>query len=181
MINSDIIDAISVNPVGRAILYTGATILRGLGLRPKIIVPQEMMVLPVVVHDVVPASVVVDCIDLMVAHKYKFEILAGISAAVALLMAAVCKYMVRDMSPKDQLQAQEYADCTSHLHFISSFAMMIIPFAHYPVMTGTLIISGTAVFSGSMYYCAFTGERRIRSIVIAGVILMVAGWISLVA
>ncbi|XP_033253442.1 transmembrane protein 256 homolog [Drosophila miranda] len=179
MIDDDIIDAISVNPVGRAIIYTGATILRILGLRPKIIVPQEMMVPPVVVHEVVTPSLF-DYLDLMVAQKFKFELLAGISGALALLMSAVCKNMVRKMNPKDQQQAQEYANCASRLHLTSSFAMMVIPFAHFPAMTGTLMISGTVIFSGSMYYCALTGERRIRSIVIAGGILMVAGWMSLI-
>jgi len=46
--------------------------------------------------------------------------------------------------------------------------------------TGTLMITGTMLFSGCMYYRALTGEKKLQPYATVGGFCLMAAWLSLV-
>ncbi|KAH8335468.1 hypothetical protein KR074_002623 [Drosophila pseudoananassae] len=177
---ADTLDYITLgNPVSKMVISSASTFLRSLGLRPKQVTVQETsMALQNAAQQYVHPHGSLHC---LAGSHYHFVRLAGIGGASAIFMGAYCKYILKDVSdPKEQLDSQAFADVANRIHFLHSFAMMAMPLAHYPVLTGTLMTSGTLLFSGCMYYRALTGEKRLQPYATIGGFCLMAAWLSLV-
>ncbi|XP_016960566.1 transmembrane protein 256 homolog [Drosophila biarmipes] len=167
------------NPVSKMVASSASALLRTLGLRPKKVTVQDtnMALVPSVQGYGHPHGSLYS----LAGSHYHFVRLAGIGGASAIFMGAYCKYVLKDVSdPKEQVDSQAFADVANRIHFLHSFAMMGMPLAHYPVVTGTLMIAGTMLFSGCMYYRALTGEKRLQPYATVGGFCLMAAWLSLV-
>ncbi|XP_016988595.1 transmembrane protein 256 homolog [Drosophila rhopaloa] len=167
------------NPVSEMIISSAIAFLDSLGLQPKKMpVDDSMLVFHPSAHHYVRSHSSLYC---LAGCHYHFVRLAGIGGASAIFMGAYCKYVLRDIDDvRDQLDSQAYADVANRIHFLHSFALMAMPLAHYPFLTGTLMITGTLFFSGSMYYRALTGEKWMQPYATMGGFCLMAAWLTLV-
>ncbi|XP_017114356.1 transmembrane protein 256 homolog isoform X1 [Drosophila elegans] len=167
------------NPVSETILSTVMAFLDSIGWHMrKMPLEESYLVLHPSSHHYVRSHSSLYC---LAGCHYHFVRLAGIGGASAIFMGAYCKYVLRDLDDvRDQLDSQAYADVANRIHFLHSFAMMAMPLAHYPLLTGTLMITGTLCFSGSMYYRALTGEQWMQPYATMGGFCLMAAWLSLI-
>ncbi|KAH8369388.1 hypothetical protein KR009_009505 [Drosophila setifemur] len=168
------------NPVSKMVISSGSAFLRALGLRPKQITVQESSTLAMqqAAHKVGHTH---GSLHHLAGSHYHFVRLAGIGGASAIFMGAYCKYILKEVSdPKEQIDAQAFADVANRIHFLHSFAMIAMPLAHYPVLTGALMTTGTILFSGCMYYRALTGEKRLQPYATIGGFCLMAAWLTLI-
>ncbi|KAK7090972.1 hypothetical protein V1264_010699 [Littorina saxatilis] len=66
------------------------------------------------------------------------------------------------------------------MHMLHSVALLASPMARKPILVGTLLTVGMALFSGSCYYHALTGNQRVRYITPYGGMLLIFGWLAMV-
>nr|AAO01111.1 CG4686-PA [Drosophila pseudoobscura] len=176
----DTLDYITLsNPVSKAVIYSGSAIFRALGLRPKQLVPKETQtVRPVMTQYMSPGA---GSLHNLAGRYYHFVRLAGLGGASAIFMGAYCKYVLKEIkNEKEQLDSQAFADVANRIHFLHSFALMAMPLAHYPIITGSLMTTGTLLFSGCMYYRALTGEKRFQPFATVGGFCLIAAWLTLI-
>ncbi|KAH8256418.1 hypothetical protein KR032_006798 [Drosophila birchii] len=175
---ADTIEYITLtNPVSKMFISSASALLRTMGLRPKQMPDSGLSVQPSVHHYVHPHG----SLYCLAGCHYNFVRLAGIGGASAIFMGAYCKYVLKDVGdPKEQMDSQAFADVANRIHFLHSFALMAMPLAHFPVLTGTLMVSGTVLFSGCMYYRALTGEKRLQPYATVGGFCLMAAWLTLV-
>ncbi|KAM8705386.1 hypothetical protein ACLKA7_009793 [Drosophila subpalustris] len=147
------------NPISRAVIASSSAMLRAIGLRPK----QVPMKDAPIIMQTQPQQLQVPLHSLMGGH-YHFVRIAGLG--------------VHD--PKEQLEAQAFADVANRIHFLHSFALLCMPLAHYPVFTGIMMTVGTILFSGCMYYRALTGEKQLQHYATIGGFCLIGAWLSLV-
>lgn len=77
----------------------------------------------------------------IIGKHYNFVRIAGLGGASAIFMGAYCKYHLRDVrDPKEQQEAQAFADVANRIHFLHSFALLCMPMAHYPVLVSMNIV-----------------------------------------
>ncbi|KAH8359220.1 hypothetical protein KR093_005257 [Drosophila rubida] len=164
------------NPVSRVLISSSSAMLRAFGLRPKKLpMDQPSMAMPIQ-----QSPLKVSLHSLMGSH-YNFVRIAGLGGASAIFMGAYCKYFLKEVSdPKEQQESQAFADVANRIHFLHSFALMCMPLAHYPLVTGALMTAGTVLFSGCMYYRALTGQRRLQHYATIGGFFLIGAWLSLV-
>ncbi|KAM8705387.1 hypothetical protein ACLKA7_009793 [Drosophila subpalustris] len=164
------------NPISRAVIASSSAMLRAIGLRPK----QVPMKDAPIIMQTQPQQLQVPLHSLMGGH-YHFVRIAGLGGASAIFMGAYCKYFLKAVhDPKEQLEAQAFADVANRIHFLHSFALLCMPLAHYPVFTGIMMTVGTILFSGCMYYRALTGEKQLQHYATIGGFCLIGAWLSLV-
>ncbi|XP_037727263.1 transmembrane protein 256 homolog [Drosophila subpulchrella] len=167
------------NPVSQLIILSANALLQTIGLLPpKCPMEDTLLVFQPSSHSFVRSHSSLYC---LAGSHYNFVRLAGISGASAIFMGAYCKYVLRDLdNVREQLDSQAFADVANRIHFLHSFALMAMPLAHYPFLTGALMITGTLFFSGSMYYRALTGEKWMQPYATVGGFCLMGAWLSLV-
>ncbi|KAK0059670.1 transmembrane protein 256 [Biomphalaria pfeifferi] len=132
--------------------------------------------------------------------------IAGISGAIAVAMGAYGSHVFRQkeidqrlkeacgfvllMIPKLKLQCssmyclryhsggQWTFEIASKYHFIHTLALLAVPFARKPVLTGSLMTAGIVLFCGSCYYHAMTNNMAIRKVTPYGGFLLIFAWVS---
>ena len=62
-------------------------------------------------------------------------------------------------------------------HVYHALALLALGAARGPDKAGWCFVGGTAVFSGSLYLLALTGEKRLGMITPVGGLLFLAGWV----
>ncbi|KAH9514747.1 hypothetical protein Btru_023490 [Bulinus truncatus] len=104
--------------------------------------------------------------------------IAGISGAIAVALGAYGSHVFRhkDVDPR----LKETFEIASKYHFIHTLALLAVPFARRPTLTGTLMTSGLVLFCGSCYYHAMTNNMAIRKVTPYGGFLFIFAWASLV-
>ncbi|XP_039498360.1 transmembrane protein 256 homolog [Drosophila santomea] len=169
------------NPVSQMVIASAKAFLEIIGLEPWQPWPVKDSILalhPSAAQSYMRSHSSLYC---FAGWHYHFVRLAGIGGASAIFMSAYCKYVLRDIDGiREQLDSQAFADVANRIHFLHSFALMAMPLAHYPFLTGTLMITGTLAFSGSMYYRALTGEKWMQPYATMGGFCLMAAWLSLV-
>ena len=58
--------------------------------------------------------------------------------------------------------------------------MLAVPLTHHPHLTGRLLLLGTSVFSGTCYYHAISGDKRIVRFTPYGGLALICAWISMI-
>ncbi|XP_054271223.1 transmembrane protein 256 homolog isoform X2 [Macrosteles quadrilineatus] len=103
--------------------------------------------------------------------------LAGVLGASAVALGA---YGAHSTFPKDdKIELKEVFERANKYHFIHSLAMLGVPFCRWPKTSGTFFMLGIAMFSGTCYYLALTGDRSFNKITPVGGICFILGWLSL--
>jgi len=64
-------------------------------------------------------------------------------------------------------------------HLLHSVALLAVPFASRPMITGLLFIGGLSFFCGPMYYHAIQNDPQFRRVTPYGGLLLLAGWLSI--
>lgn len=67
----------------------------------------------------------------------------------------------------------------NRFHFFHTIALLGCPLARKPLLTGSLLTVGTVLFSGTLYYKAFTGKPPpFKNAAPTGGLLLILGWAS---
>jgi len=104
--------------------------------------------------------------------------IAGVSGALAVALGA---YGAHAFFNKDGVASElkTVYETANKYHFLHTVALLAVPLCRKPLLTGSLLVMGTAIFSGSCYYYALTQERWIRKITPYGGTLLIIGWLSM--
>ncbi|KAI8740097.1 transmembrane protein 256 [Biomphalaria glabrata] len=102
--------------------------------------------------------------------------IAGISGAIAVAMGAYGSHVFRQKEIDQRLK--ETFEIASKYHFIHTLALLAVPFARKPVLTGSLMTAGIVLFCGSCYYHAMTNNMAIRKVTPYGGFLLIFAWVS---
>jgi len=105
-----------------------------------------------------------------------FVRLAGLSGAAAVALGA---YGAHSFPPEKQEMKRVY-DTANFYHFVHTMALLAVPLARRPVLSGTLMIGGMTVFCGTIYYHALTEEKTLRKYTPYGGVMLIMGWLTFV-
>ena len=111
-----------------------------------------------------------------------FFVLGAVSAGMAVLLGAFAAHGLRSRLTADLLAVFEVGVRYQMYH---ALALLAVAWActRWPgtamVAAGWLFVAGTAVFSGTLYLLALTGERWLGAITPLGGIALVLGWLVL--
>ncbi|XP_032872564.1 transmembrane protein 256, partial [Amblyraja radiata] len=64
-------------------------------------------------------------------------------------------------------------------HFLHSLALLGVPHCRKPLLAGTLLTSGMAMFCGSLYYQAITADPTFTKAAPLGGTLLIVGWAAM--
>merc|ERR1711974_452746 len=66
-------------------------------------------------------------------------------------------------------------DTANFHHLVHTLALLAVPLCRRPALTGTLMIAGTSLFCGTIYYHALTEQKTFRKYTpYGGIILIMA-------
>uniref|UniRef100_A0A1B6LU26 DUF423 domain-containing protein n=1 Tax=Graphocephala atropunctata TaxID=36148 RepID=A0A1B6LU26_9HEMI len=126
-----------------------------------------------------PTMVVMDPLPLwQLASSGGYYIrLAGLLGASAVALGA---YGAHSTFPKDdKIELKEVFERANKYHFIHSLAMLGVPLCRWTKTSGTFFMLGIAMFSGTCYYLALTGDRSFNKITPIGGICFILGWLAM--
>lgn len=111
-----------------------------------------------------------------IAHKYR--LLGSILALSAVLFGAFGAHALKQtLSANDSIQTWETAVRTQMWHALGLILLSLICERQaLPKMTGTCLVIGTLLFSGSLYGLALDGPRWLGPITPLGGLCLIAGW-----
>uniref|UniRef100_T1GCA1 Probable arginine--tRNA ligase, mitochondrial n=1 Tax=Megaselia scalaris TaxID=36166 RepID=T1GCA1_MEGSC len=108
---------------------------------------------------------------------HNFVRLAGLSGLSAIIAASLGSHMLY----KDKERWDDVFARANQFHFFHSIALLGVPLARKPLLTGSLLTFGTILFSGALYYKAFTGKPvPIKNAAPTGGLLLILGWASFI-
>ena len=116
----------------------------------------------------------------MALTRFGVTRLAGLSGAAAVALGAYGAHVLsvsKEGVTEEQRKAFEVAN---RYHLVHSVALLGVPLVRKPSLTGFLMVGGIAVFCGTTYYHAFTGDRQFRQFTPYGGILLIAAWLSMI-
>jgi len=100
---------------------------------------------------------------------------AGLSGALAVAMGAYGAHAFA----ADKPEMKKVYDTANFYHFMHTLALLAVPLSRRPALTGSLMITGTAIFCGTIYYNALTEERKFRKYTPYGGIILMMAWLSM--
>lgn len=101
---------------------------------------------------------------------------AGLSGAIAVSMGAYGAHGLKKV-PDDQKMVFETAN---RYHFIHTLAMFAVPMTNRPNLVGSLLLAGTAIFSGTCYVHGVTGDERIIRMTPYGGMILISAWLAMI-
>uniref|UniRef100_A0A1A9X008 DUF423 domain-containing protein n=1 Tax=Glossina brevipalpis TaxID=37001 RepID=A0A1A9X008_9MUSC len=111
-------------------------------------------------------------------RNYNFIRLAGLSGASAVILGAIGSH---ELVLPEKGELRTVFETANRFHFFHSIALLGVPLTKRPAVTGSLMIIGTVLFCGTLYYRAFTGNKppypRLAPI---GGACLIAAWLSLI-
>ncbi|KAI8124603.1 hypothetical protein FF38_11088 [Lucilia cuprina] len=158
------------NPISQAVLTSASAVLKGAGIKPKqvegsVVLPPPK---PITMWD-------------LTSKNYHFVRLAGMSGATAVIMGAYGKHsLAKIYDIQEQLEAKAVFETANRFHFLHSFALLAMPLARRPALTGSLMAAGCLLFCGPMYYRALTGDKTFIQVATCGGFCLIAAWASLI-
>lgn len=136
----------------------------------------------------------------LAGRHYNFVRIAGLSGAAAVILGAIGSH---HLNAQEKPELHTIFETANRFHFFHSIALLGMPLAKYPVVvsltvfvhvlkdfhkhfvlflfqSGSLMVIGMSLFSGTLYYRAFTGNKPPfpRMAPIGGTCL-IAAWLSL--
>uniref|UniRef100_U5ET33 Putative conserved plasma membrane protein n=1 Tax=Corethrella appendiculata TaxID=1370023 RepID=U5ET33_9DIPT len=108
--------------------------------------------------------------------------LAGISGAAAVILGAWGAHhnFERNDDEKEERDPNAIFATANRYHFFHSIALLSVPLARRPMLTGAIMSSGMLLFCGSCYYTAITNDKRFNKLAPTGGLLLILAWISLI-
>jgi uncharacterized membrane protein YgdD (TMEM256/DUF423 family) len=104
--------------------------------------------------------------------------IAGLSGALAIGLGA---YGAHSLAAQEVSQDRHKAfEVANRYHLIHSAALLALPLASKPRLSGSLMLGGMALFCGTCYYHALTGEKSFRQFTPYGGVLLILAWVSLI-
>ncbi|XP_053947744.1 transmembrane protein 256 homolog [Anastrepha ludens] len=113
----------------------------------------------------------------LAGRNHNFVRLAGLSGASAVILGAIGSHTLPPSHEKDE--SKTIFETANRFHFFHSLALLGVPLAKYPLLAGTLLVTGTFLFSGTLYYRAFTGDKRFARFAPYGGFCLIVGWLTL--
>ncbi|CAG9829531.1 unnamed protein product [Diabrotica balteata] len=114
----------------------------------------------------------------LAAEHGPFIKIAGVMGASAVALNAYGAHRAYTKDQADELK--KIFETANKIHFIHSVAILGVPMCRYPMVVGGLIVTGTTLFSGTLYYHAFTGDKKLSGLAPIGGTLLILGWLSMV-
>ncbi|CAG9804713.1 unnamed protein product [Chironomus riparius] len=106
--------------------------------------------------------------------------LAGFSGATAVILGAYGAHKPWAKDPnKPNRDPKAIFETANRYHFFHSIALLATPLTKRPYLTGSLMLAGMTLFSGTCYYAALTNDERYNRLAPFGGTLLILGWISL--
>ncbi|XP_037938046.1 transmembrane protein 256 homolog [Teleopsis dalmanni] len=102
--------------------------------------------------------------------------IAGLSGAAAVIIGAIGSHSHFN-GPEEQDNKLLF-ETANRFHFFHSIVLLSAPIAKYPVVTGSLIGIGTLLFSGALYYRAFSGKSLVKMMAPFGGTCLIMGWLT---
>ncbi|XP_078612548.1 transmembrane protein 256 homolog [Branchiostoma floridae x Branchiostoma japonicum] len=103
-----------------------------------------------------------------------FVRIAGVSGALAVALGAYGAHAFRgDVGEKKTF------DTGNRYHLLHSLALLAVPLTRRPLLVGSLLASGTLLFSGGCYLSSLLEMRSAARITPIGGMLLIAGWLCI--
>lgn len=108
----------------------------------------------------------------------KWIAIAGLMGASAVAIGAYGAHVVY---PRKEIADNRKAvfETANKYHFLHSLALLGVPMARSPCLTGSLFLSGTIVFSGTCYYYAITDNKDVSKWTPYGGVTLILAWLSM--
>lgn len=108
----------------------------------------------------------------------KWIIIAGLMGATAVALGAYGAHVVY---PRKEISDKRKAvfETANKYHFLHSLALLSVPFARKPCVTGSLFLIGTLVFAGTNYYYAISDDDIVVRLTPWGGSALILAWLSL--
>lgn len=100
---------------------------------------------------------------------------AGLSGASSVGLAAYGAHGMASSAPA----LQKTFDAGNRMHMAHSVMLALSPLLRRPHLSGSLFLAGTAVFSGSCYAAALTGDRANGKLAPVGGSALILAWLTL--
>jgi len=107
-----------------------------------------------------------------------FVRIAGLSGALAVSLGAYGAHVIGQ--DPDKAQLRHTFDTANKYHLIHSVALLAVPLARMPRLSGSLFVGGMLVFCGTTYYHALTENTQVRKFTPYGGIMLILAWLSLI-
>lgn len=106
--------------------------------------------------------------------------LAGLSGAVAVALGAWGSH--RSFPPDDENKRDLKAvfEAANKYHFYHTIALLAVPLSRRPVISGSLFLAGTILFSGTLYYNSLSGDKSLNRLAPIGGMTLIVAWLSLI-
>nr|XP_033337264.1 transmembrane protein 256 homolog [Megalopta genalis] len=113
----------------------------------------------------------------LAAQRGPYVQLAALSGATAVGLGAYGAHRKYPEDKKvDQVQVFETAN---RYHFMHTLAILGLPLTRIPLLGAVFFMSGIILFSGTLYYYAFTGDGKYRRYAPIGGVCFIVGWLSM--
>lgn len=114
----------------------------------------------------------------MASETGPFVKIGALMGAAAVIIGA---YGAHRAYPKDSAEEHKLMfETANRYHFFHSLALLAVPLCRNPKIAGSLFISGTVLFSGTLYYRAFTGDDTVAKLTPFGGTILIFAWLSMV-
>lgn len=155
------------NPVSRTVTSTVSTVMKQ---GSKYVVPSSTPP---------PVTIVTEKTPLwkLAAEQGPFVRIAGLMGASAVILGA---YGAHKSYPKEkQEELKAIFETANRFHFLHSLVLLGLPLTRNPLISGSLMLSGTFLFAGPCYYHAFTGENKFGKFAPIGGTILIVAWLSM--
>jgi len=106
--------------------------------------------------------------------------LAGFSGAAAVILGAYGAHKAQWPETNDpKRDPKSIFEVANKYHFYNSLALMAVPLVKRPWLTGSLMITGIILFSGTCYYSSTTGDSRFNRLAPLGGTSLILAWVSM--
>lgn len=106
--------------------------------------------------------------------KFQFK------GATAVILGAYGAHKSQWPEPKDpKRDPKSIFEVANRYHFYNSLALMAVPLVKRPWLTGSLMVTGIILFSGTCYYSALTGDSKFNRLAPLGGTSLILAWVSM--
>ncbi|CAO1413789.1 unnamed protein product [Diamesa serratosioi] len=104
--------------------------------------------------------------------------LAGLSGMSAVILGAYGAH-VPFKSSEGTRDLKAVFETANRYHFIHSVALMAVPLTKRPYLTGSLMLTGVVLFSGTCYYSSLYNDQRFNKLAPIGGVALILAWASI--